>query len=84
MFQHDCYGVKKINPTLVTTCYCLTDDMRKSLTEFIRSEMISEIQAFANEFHHHIEGRDVVIVDQLLDFLKPIEGEEQNGLGSPR
>lgn len=35
-----------------------------------REKVIAEIQAFANDYHHHIEGFDVVRVDQLLDFLK--------------
>jgi uncharacterized protein YciW len=34
-----------------------------------RLYIIREIQAFASEFAHNIDGRDVVIVDQLLDFL---------------
>ena len=35
-----------------------------------RAQMIREIEAFAGEHHHHIDGRDVVIVEQLLDFLR--------------
>jgi hypothetical protein len=35
-----------------------------------RLQVIREIEAFAGDYHHHIEGRDVVIVEQLLDFLK--------------
>jgi hypothetical protein len=38
------------------------------MNEF-RRYIIQEIQAFASEYAHHIDGRDVVIVDQLLDFL---------------
>jgi hypothetical protein len=38
-----------------------------------RLQVIREIEAFAGEFHHHIDGRDVVIVDQLLEFLKSKE-----------
>ena len=34
-----------------------------------RLQVIREINAFASEYHHHINGRDVVIVEQLLDFL---------------
>ncbi len=39
------------------------------------------VQAFAGEYHHHVDGRDVVIVDQLLDFLqskKAAENEQGN------
>jgi hypothetical protein len=35
-----------------------------------RLQVIREIKAFAGDYHHHIDGRDVVIVEQLLDFLK--------------
>lgn len=37
-----------------------------------REQIIREIQAFASEYAHEVDGRDVVIVSQLLDFLKPI------------
>jgi len=35
-----------------------------------RAQVIREIEAFANDYHHHVDGRDVVIVEQLLEFLK--------------
>ncbi len=35
-----------------------------------RRDIIREIQAFAGDYGHHINGRDVVIVDQLIDFLR--------------
>ena len=38
-----------------------------------RAGVIREIEAFASEFHHHIDGRDVVIVEQLLEFLRSKE-----------
>ena len=38
-----------------------------------RAQVIREIQAFAGDYHHHIDGRDVVIVEQLLDFLQSRE-----------
>jgi hypothetical protein len=38
-----------------------------------RMEVIREVEAFAGDYHHHIDGRDVVIVEQLLDFLKSKE-----------
>ena len=37
-----------------------------------RSKIISEIQAFASEHAHEVDGRDVVIVKQLIDFLTPV------------
>jgi hypothetical protein len=42
----------------------------KMVSATTRQRVIMEIQAFANEYHHHIDGRDVIIVEQLLDFLK--------------
>ncbi len=38
-----------------------------------RAQVIREVEAFAGEFHHHIDGRDVVIVEQLLEFLRSKE-----------
>jgi hypothetical protein len=35
-----------------------------------KEDLINKIQAFAGEYSHNIDGRDVIIVDQLLDFLK--------------
>ena len=40
-----------------------------------RANVIKQIEAFAGDYHHHIDGRDVVIVEQLLDFLKPVPQE---------
>ena len=34
-----------------------------------RAKVISEINAFASEYAHNIDGRDVVIVEQLVRFL---------------
>lgn len=34
-----------------------------------RARVISEINAFASEYAHNIDGRDVVIVEQLVRFL---------------
>jgi hypothetical protein len=47
-----------------------------------REEIISEVEAFAGDYHHHVDGRDVVIVEQLLQFLKPVEGKGEDGLGT--
>lgn len=46
-----------------------------------RAQIIREVEAFAGDYHHHVDGRDVVIVDQLLDFLKEkkaVENEQGN------
>ena len=55
--------------------------MLNIMKETERLQIIREIQAFANDYHHHIDGRDVVIVDQLLDFLqskKAADNEQGN------
>ena len=52
--------------------------MLNIIKETERLQVIREIQAFANDYHHHVDGRDVVIVEQLLDFLtskKAVENE---------
>ena len=49
--------------------------MSMALTE--RERIVKEVQAFASEYGHLMtkDGvtRDVVIVEQLLDFLTPID-----------
>ena len=50
-------------------------EMLKVVDHQSRQKVISEITAFCSEYHHHIDGRDVVIVEQLLDFLKPVPKE---------
>lgn len=66
-------------------CKCVSARMYRDLEAHfvtdIRKEIIGEIQAFANDYAHRAEGRDVVIVEQLLAFLTPPEGET-NGLGT--
>jgi hypothetical protein len=55
--------------------------MLNIIKETERQQIIREVQAFAGEYHHHVDGRDVVIVDQLLDFLqskKAVENEQGN------
>jgi hypothetical protein len=44
-----------------------------------RLQLIREVEAFAGEYHHHLDGRDVVIVEQLLDFLKSREATNEQG-----
>ena len=41
----------------------------KAIALDAREDVIREVQAFASEYSHDILGRDVVIVEQLLDFL---------------
>jgi len=50
-------------------------EMLKVVASGSRQKVISEITAFCSEYHHHLDGRDVVIVDQLLEFLKPVSQE---------
>lgn len=49
--------------------------MLRSLELQARQKIINEIQAFAGDYHHHMQGFDVVRVDQLLDFLKDVPQE---------
>ena len=42
----------------------------KMVAATTRQRLIMEVEAFAGEYHHHLDGRDVIIVEQLLDFLK--------------
>lgn len=49
--------------------------MLRSLEIQARQQIIREVEAFANDYHHHMNGFDVVRVDQLLDFLKDIPNE---------
>ena len=51
--------------------------MLRSLELQSRQKIIGEIQAFANDYHHHIDGFDVVRVDQLLHFLKDIPNDSR-------
>lgn len=50
-------------------------EMLKIVASTSRQKVISEITAFCSEYHHHIDGRDVVIVEQLLKFLEPVHTE---------
>lgn len=78
---HHCAGVTT-HGNKVMVCACVSKQMYQELDKHFRSEFIGEVQAFASEYHHHIDGRDVVIVEQLLDFLTPVETKEEHGLGS--
>ena len=50
--------------------------MMRAIEHQTRNNIIGEIQAFANEYHHHIDGRDVVIVEQLVDFLRGVPSDK--------
>jgi ribulose bisphosphate carboxylase small subunit len=50
--------------------------MFRSLEIQARQKVIAEIHAFANDYHHHMNGFDVVRVDQLLDFLKDVPNDQ--------
>lgn len=75
--SHQCAGILT-NGDKVIVCACVSRDMFHKLDAYFREEVKREVTGFASEYHHHIDGRDVVIVDQLLDFLTPIEGKEQD------
>jgi len=81
MLPHDCAGLE-VKGDYVVACKCLSKDMYIRVMTYARKELIREIQAFAGDYHHHIDGRDVVIVEQLLQFLTPIEGKVEDGLGT--
>jgi hypothetical protein len=51
--------------------------MFRSMETQIRNNIIGEIQAFAGDYHHHINGRDVVIVEQLLEFLRDVPNDSK-------
>lgn len=44
--------------------------MHPSMASKMRTGIIKEIQAFASEYGHNIENRDVIIVEQLITFLE--------------
>jgi hypoxanthine-guanine phosphoribosyltransferase len=50
--------------------------MLRAIEHQTRNNIIGEIQAFANDYHHHIDGRDVIIVDQLIDFLRGVPSDK--------
>lgn len=54
--------------------------MLRALQHQTRNQIIREIEAFAGDYHHHLmDGntvREVVIVEQLLDFLREIPSDK--------
>ena len=65
-------GVKMCQDKLMTPDISFSASLMKMVAATTRQRVIMEIQAFANDYHHHIDGFDVVRVDQLLDFLREI------------
>ena len=49
----------------------------KTLKVEARRSIIREIQAFAGDYSHDIQGFDVVRVDQLLDFLQDFSSDSE-------
>ena len=81
MSEHNCAGITT-TPTSIVACSCLSAEMLSKVMAVARAEVISEVEAFAGDYHHHVDGRDVVIVEQLLQFLEPVEGKVEDGLGT--
>jgi hypothetical protein len=49
-----------------------TKYMEKTLNIHLKENkegLIRKIQAFAGDYSHNIDGKDVIIVEQLIDFL---------------
>lgn len=72
--MHECMGVRDVGDKTVI-CACVSLNMYSQMDAYFRAEFIKEVQAFASEYHHHIDGRDVVIVEQLITFLTPVKGD---------
>jgi hypothetical protein len=53
--------------------------MLNIIKETERAQLVREVEAFAGEYHHHLDGRDVVIVEQLLDFLRSRKATHEQG-----
>lgn len=77
----ECAGIQFIGNQIIA-CSNIKAVMIEQVEREMRMEIIREVEAFANDYHHHVEGRDVVIVDQLLAFLTPIETEGKDGMGT--
>lgn len=65
MWMADWYGKKMSNDD-----FYRLEIMHPSMASKMRTGIIKEIQAFASEYGHNIEGRDVIIVEQLIKFLE--------------
>ena len=51
----------------------LVQSMFASFEAQVRDKVFHEVTAFCNDYHHHKDGRDVVIVEQLLNFLTSVK-----------
>ena len=65
-------SVKMCQDNSMTPDISFNASLMKMVAATTRQRVIMEIQAFANDYHHHIDGFDVVRVDQLFDFLREI------------
>jgi hypothetical protein len=65
-------GVKMCQDKSMTPDISFNASLMKMVAATTRQRVIMEIQAFANDYHHHIDGFDVVRVDQLIDFLREV------------
>ena len=54
----------------------LIEQIMEREREIARSQIVREIEAFAGDYGHIIEGRNCVIVEQLVDFLKPVSNSK--------
>jgi len=73
--------VKMCQDKSMTPDISFNASLMKMVAATTRQRVIMEIQAFANDNHHHIEGFDVVRVDQLLDFLREIPEKNNESQG---
>jgi rhamnose utilization protein RhaD (predicted bifunctional aldolase and dehydrogenase) len=69
-------SAKMCQDKLMTPDISLNASLMSIVAATTRQRVIMEIQAFANDYQHNIEGFEVVRVDQLLDFLKEIPESE--------
>lgn len=65
-------SVKMCQDKSMTPDISFNASLMKMVAATTRQRVIMEIQAFANDYHHHIDGFDVVRVDQLIDFLREL------------
>lgn len=65
-------GTSRMMTMLEDELRTLIEQIMEREREIARSLIVREIQAFAGDYGHIIEGRNCVIVEQLVDFLKPV------------
>lgn len=74
---HKCAGIQEVGDKTVI-CACVSQHMYHELEVYFNKKFVGWVEAFANDYHHHVEGRDVVIVEQLLAFLTPINWKDNH------